>query len=96
MTMLLHNSFSQAHLEDLRARLTAQLASRSCELLDRDDARIERLVDVVRAMDDGSLTSGQVLAVFADNRVPGFSFGRWLVDMVDEGVYLDTVYDEAA
>lgn len=93
--MVLHNPANQAHLEELRTRLTGQLVSCGREPLDPDD-RIERLVDLVRSMDQGHITSGQALDAFARARVPGFSFGRWLVDMVDEGVYLDAVYDEAA
>ncbi len=96
MALFLHNPASQAHLEDLRSRLTAQLSCRSGRVLGRDQARIEHLADVVRAMDQGTITSGQALEVSARDRVPGFVFGRWLVELVDEGIYLDAVYDEVA
>jgi hypothetical protein len=47
-------------------------------------------------MDRGSITTKEVLDTFTRHRVPGFNFGRWLVEMVDEGIYLDAIYDEAA
>ena len=47
-------------------------------------------------MDQGSITTKDALDVFARQRVPGFRFGRWLVEMVDEGVYLDSLLNEAA
>lgn len=87
---------SQAHLEELRDRLAAaQGAAHGPAEAEPDPARLERLVSMVRAMDAGLLTSGQVLDAFSRHRVPSFSFGRWLVDMVDEGVYLEAVLDEA-
>lgn len=97
MFLVLHNPASQAHVEELRDRLmAAQGAAREPAGAEPDPARIERLVSMVRAMDAGLLTSGQVLETFSRDRVPGFSFGRWLVDMVDEGIYLEAVFDEAA
>ena len=56
----------------------------------------DALVGVVRAMDRGALTSKDALEAFARHRVPGFSFGRWLVEMVDEDVCRETVFNEAA
>ena len=47
-------------------------------------------------MDCGAITTKHALDVFAHHRVPGFRFGRWIVEMVDEGVYLEAVFDEAA
>ena len=96
MALFLHNPVSQAHLEDMRSRLAAQLVGRSGDLADSDRALVEGLVNVVQAMDRGVLTLGQALEAFAHDRLPGFSFGGWLVEMVDEGVYLETVHDEAA
>ena len=98
MTVYLHNPFSTAHLEDLQDRLFAALASAPCpaDEVSGDQAHIEALVEVVRAMDRGALTSKDVLDAFARRRVPGFNIGRWLVEMVDEGVYLEAVFDEAA
>ncbi|WP_210527443.1 hypothetical protein [Rubellimicrobium arenae] len=95
MTLFLHNPANPAHLEDLRSRMTAQLTGPH-GLSGRDQTRIERLIEVVRAMDEGAITSGQALEAFGQAAIPGFSFGRWLVDMVDEGVYLEAVYDDAA
>ena len=98
MTVDLHNPVSTAHLEDLQDRLFAALASAPCPTgeASRDQAHIEALVEMVRAMDRGALTTKDVLDAFAHRRVPGFNFGRWVVEMVDEGVYLEAVFDEAA
>ena len=100
MSLYLHNPANQAHIEDLKDRLSSQLA-RLPRVIDSEDADdlvlIAQLADVVRAMDTGSITPKDALEVFACRRVPGFSFGRWLVEMVDEGVYLDTLlFNEAA
>ncbi|TNC60057.1 hypothetical protein [Rubellimicrobium roseum] len=98
MTLYLHNPASEAHLEDLKDRLVLQLAGPPRDVRsDREDlALADHLVEVVRAMDHGRITTREALETFTRHRVPGFSFGRWLVEMVDEGVYLDAVYDEAA
>ena len=98
MTVYLHNPFSTAHLEDLQDRLFAALdsAPQSADEASGDRAHIEALVEVVRAMDRGALTTKDVLEAFARRRVPGFNIGRWLVEMVDEGVYLEAIVDKAA
>jgi hypothetical protein len=95
MTLFLSNPASQAHLEDLRGRLAVQLTCRSVD----DGIKhllVERMVDVVRAMDKGQITTRDALDTFKLIGVPGFSFGKWLIEMVDEDVYLDAVFDEAA
>ncbi len=98
MTVYLHNPFSTAHLEDLQDRLFAALASAPCLAAEArgDQVQVEALVEMVRAMDRGALTTKDVLEACARRRVPGFNIGRWLVEMVDEGVYLEAVFDEAA
>ncbi len=98
MTVYLHNPFSTAHLEDLQDRLFAALASAPClaAAARGDQVQVEALVEMVRAMDRGALTTKDVLDAFAHRRVPGFNFGRWIIEMVDEGVYLEAVFDEAA
>ena len=98
MTVYLHNPASSAHLEDLRDRLYSALACapRLAGAASDDPAQVEGLVAVVRAMDHGTITTREALDAFARQRVPGFRFGRWLVEMVDEGVYLEAVFDEAA
>ncbi|MFC5567081.1 hypothetical protein ACFPOC_11755 [Rubellimicrobium aerolatum] len=98
MTLFLHNPASQAHLEELKDRLLAQVRLGPYDAWDarQDGSLAERLVEVVRAMDRGAITSGQALEIFSRHRIPGFHFGRWLVDMVDEGVYREAVYDEVA
>ena len=98
MTVYLHNPTSTAHLEDLRDRLYSALACapRLAGATSEDPAQVEALVEVVRAMDHGTITTRDALDAFARHRVPGFSFGRWIVEMVDEGVYLEAVFDEAA
>ena len=98
MALDLHNPTSDAHLQDLKDRLVAQFACMPRDVLGdrRDLALADELVGVVRAMDQGRVTTKEALETFTRYRIPGFSFGRWLVDMVDEGVYLDAVYDRAA
>ena len=97
-TVYLHNPTSIAHLEDLRDRLFAALASvpHIGRKVGEDAAQAEALVAVVRAMERGVITTKEALEVFAQQRVPGFRFGRWIIEMVDEGVYLEAVFDEAA
>ena len=98
MTVYLHNPTSIAHLEDLRDQLFAALASvpHTGRKPEEDAALVEALVEVVRAIERGVITTKDALEVFAQQRVPGFRFGRWIVEMVDEGVYLEGVFDEAA
>ncbi len=85
MALCLHNPASTAHLEDLRERLSSELA---CSDL------IERLLDVVRFMDKGTITDREALEEFTRKGLATFS--KWLVDMVDEGVYLDASLQKAA
>ena len=95
MALRLHNPSSQAHIEELKDRLCAQLATarpRPGANIDRD-ALIEQLVSTVRGMDQGIVTTKDALETFS-RCAPGFSFVKWLVDMVDEGVYLDTRFDD--
>ncbi|EYD73846.1 hypothetical protein Rumeso_04581 [Rubellimicrobium mesophilum DSM 19309] len=93
--LYLHNPASEAHIEDLLDRLTGQIAQ-APQGAGQQRVPVADLVEVVRAMDRGDLTPKQALKVFAHHSVPGFSFGRWLVEMVDEGVYLEDIYNEAA
>lgn len=44
----------------------------------------------------GNLTPKDALDVFVRSRVPGFSFGRWIIGMADEGAYSEDPLDEAA
>jgi hypothetical protein len=98
VTLFLHNPASQAHIEDLRDRLGVQLAraSQAGSPERADLLLIDRLILVVRSMDQGSLTPKDALQMFASHPVPGFSFGKWLVEMVDEGIYLEDLFNEAA
>lgn len=98
MASYLNNLASQAHLEDLRIRLSIQLGCAPYDPAGAGEAHtlIDALVGVVRSMDRGAFTSKDALEAFARHRVPGFSFGRWLVEMVDEDVYRETVFNEAA
>ena len=96
MSIRLHNHASQSNIEELKDRLRPQLApvrQRPYGASDQD-ALVDRLVEVVRAMDQGRITTQEAMDTFSRLRVPGFSFVRWLVDMVDEGVYLDTRFDD--
>ena len=98
MTVYLHNPTSTAHLEDLKDRLFGSLARapRLAGETGNGTAQVEALVEVIRAMDRGAITTKDALEIFAGQRSLGFHFGRWLVEMVDEGVYLEAVFDEAA
>ena len=98
MTVYLHNPTSIAHLEDLRDRRFGALACapRLADKARDDRAQGESLMEVVRAMDCGAFTTKDALDVFAHVHAPWFCFGRWIVDMVDEGVYLEAVVDKAA
>ena len=98
MTLFLHNPANQAHIEDLRERLSIQLAwAPRLSGDDREDhVLIDHLVGVVRSMDRGIITPKDALDIFAQHRIPGFSFGKWLIEMVDEGVYLEDLFNEAA
>jgi hypothetical protein len=95
MTLALHNPSNQAHIEDLKDRLRAQLVrARSGDGTVAD--LIESLAEVVRAMDRGDFSVEEAGRAFSQDRVPGFSFGRWLGEMVDEGIYVEFAYSRAA
>ena len=93
-----NNPASQAHLDDLRTRLSVQLGCAPYDPAGAGEmqALVDALVGVVRAMDRGALTSKDALEAFTRHRIPGFSFGPWLVEMVDDDVYHDAVFNEAA
>ena len=96
MTLYLHNPASQAHLDELKDRLTGQPTSMSSSDAPdrREDMEVEMLLEVVRSMDKGVVTPREAIDTFTRH---GFvSFTRWLVDMLDEGVYLDTRLSKAA
>ncbi len=96
MALCLHNPASTAHLEELRDRLTSQLVcSSSPRRFDRDGAdTVQMLLDVVRSMDQGAITPQEAIETFTRHGYP--SFTKWLVDMVDEGVYFDTRLSKVA
>jgi hypothetical protein len=97
MPICLHNSTNHAHLEDLKGRLGDHLARAPRDPFDPSsaDAVIGALSDVVQAMDQGSVTADQARMIFGSFRIPGFSFDRWLAEMIDEGVYVPAM-DRAA
>ena len=98
MALFLHNPVNQAHIEDLKDRLNTQLARAPADPYGRTWAQavIDALIEAVQAMDRGAATEDEARDVFKAFRVPGFSFERWLADMVDEGVYLETAFQQAA
>ena len=98
MTLTLHNPVSQAHLDDLMDRLTAQLALTPSELYGRawTDQVIRTLIETVRAMDQGALSQAAAREVFQTFRIPGFRFEQWLAEMIEEGIYLETAHLQAA
>jgi hypothetical protein len=96
--LVLHNPSSQAHLEDLQDRLAQSLSGRPSWSNDgtKAEALITTVAQVVRAMDLGLLTVEEVRAVLSSFQIPEFSIERWLEEMVDEGVYLDSKLAQAA
>ncbi|EYD74728.1 hypothetical protein Rumeso_03681 [Rubellimicrobium mesophilum DSM 19309] len=54
---------------------------------------IEDLVEVVRAVDQGALRTRDAEDAFARHGIPGFDFGRWMAEMLDEGAYLEAGID---
>ena len=98
MALFLHNPVNQAHIEDLKDRLSAQLALAPADPYGRTWAQAvtDALIEAVQAMDRGAATEEHARDVFRSFRIPGFSFERWLAEMVEEGVYLETVVLRAA
>ena len=98
MALFLHNPANQAHIEDLKDRLNAQLALAPADPYGRTwaEAVIDALIEAVQAMDRGAATEDEARDVFRSFRIPGFSFERWLTERVEEGVYLETVVLRAA
>ena len=101
MALRLHDLDSQEHIEDLKDRLYGHFAGararagRRLALTSDEVELIELLALLVRAMDRDTITTKEVLDIFT-RRVPGFSFAKWLVDMVDEDVYFDVTFSQAA
>ena len=98
MALVLHNLVNQAHIEDLKDRLSAQLAQGPSDLYGQTgvQAVIDSLVETVRAMDRGAISEQDTCEVFGAFRIPGFRFERWLAEMVEEGVYVETARLQAA
>ena len=98
MTLTLHNPLSQAHIEDLKDRLSAQLTQAPSDPSNqtRRQAVIGTLVDAVQAMDRGAASETDTREIFQSFPVPGFHFGTWLAEMVEEGVYLEIATLQAA
>ncbi len=98
MMLHLHNPVNQAHIEDLRDRLASHLASAPVDRFNRmaAEAVIRAHVDVVRGFDRGLIPAEDAERVLTQLRVPGFSLSDWLADMLDEGVYVETLLDRAA
>jgi hypothetical protein len=98
MILHLHNPVNQAHIEDLRDRLTSHLAAAPVDRFNLMEAEavIRAHVDVVRAFDRGLISADDAERVLTQLRIPGFSLLGWLNDMLDEGVYVETLLDQAA
>ena len=98
MALTLHNPANQAHIEDLKDRLSAQLTLVPTGPYGRTwmQPLIGTLVEAVQAMDRGAASEEDTCEVFKTFRIPGFSFEQWLAEMVEEGVYLETVVLRAA
>ena len=98
MTLALHNPVNQAHIEDLKDRLTAQLTQGASDSYGRAwvQAVISTLVKAVQAMDRGAASEADVQKTFSTYHIPSFRFERWLAEMLEEGVYLETAVLQAA
>ena len=96
--LTLHNPASQAHIEDLKDRLMAQLTRTPSDPYGRTwmQAVIGTLVKAVQAMDRGATSEQDTCEVFNTFRIPGFRFESWLADMIEEGVYIETTARQAA
>ena len=95
---VLHNPASQAHLEDLKDRLSQSLAGLIPQPYDTEDTEglITAVTLVIRAMDKGVLTLADMQAVLSSFHLPGFSIERWVADMVEKEVHLENGLAEAA
>jgi hypothetical protein len=60
------------------------------------EALILAVTQVVRAMDAGLLSLEDMQAVLSSFHLPGFCIGRWMDEMVEEGVYLEEGLAQAA
>lgn len=89
---LLCNPVNQAHIDDLKDRLSGHLIFAPYDPFDdTNELRVVRkLVGIVRAMDKGVLNLKAVQKSFTEHPIPGFCFERWLREMVEEGIYSDT------
>ena len=98
MHLQIHSPTSEAHIEELQARLEDHLTGAPVDPVDRSatSAIVRTLGDVVRAMDRGSVPVDQARVLFACFRITGFDFDRWLAEMMDEGVYVDAPLHQAA
>ena len=98
MTLALHNPVNQAHIEDLKDSLGSHLAPGPADPYGRAwmDQVIRTLVETVQAMDQGALSEPAACEVFSSFRIPGFRFERWLAEIVEEGIYVETMHLQAA
>ena len=98
MALTLRNPLSQAHIEDLKDRLSAQLTQIPSDPYGRTwmQAVMGTLVEAVQAMDRGAASEADTCEVFQTFHVPGFRFEIWLAEMIEEGVYVDTAALQAA
>ena len=89
--LYLHIPSSRAHLDDLKDRLSECLMFAPFSPYD-DSAQhelIRKLAGVVERMDQGRISRQEAGALFAQHRIPNFSFWNWLAEMMDEGVYVE-------
>src|SRR5687768_16052495 len=87
----LHKPVSHDHIEDLKDRLSECLIFAPFNRND-DSAQhelIRQLAAVVERVDKGRITRREAAAIFAQHRIPNFSFCDWRADMMDEGVYVE-------
>ena len=98
MELTLHNPVNQEHIEDLKDRLRSHLVQGPTDPYGQAwmDKVIGTLVETVQAMDRGALSEQDTCEVFGAFRIPGFRFERWLAEMAEEGVYVETVHLQAA
>ncbi|TNC65039.1 hypothetical protein [Rubellimicrobium roseum] len=98
MPLRLHNPTNDSHIEDLEARLADHLRRTPINPWNPGcrSAQVRALTDVVRAMDRGFVSPELAARLYADVRIDGFCFDRWLDEMRDEGVYVDVTQRLAA
>jgi hypothetical protein len=62
----------------------------------RADTLIATITQLVRAMEEGVISTEDTRAVLSSFHIPGFCLDRWVAEMVEEGVYCEDTLAQAA